>query len=546
MGMILQSRGELNKALPFYQKAIALNPKNAYLHYNIGLIFQNINQFSEAETSYLQTIRLNPEHGEAHANLGNLYFTNKQFKKAQLSLEAAVTYSPNSAHLHAGLGVTYYRLSKLDESVSSLNTALLIDPKNINAHLSIIDTLLFLGQYDRAYQHCEQILEIEPNNIIAIVNRASLNERMGQFEKGMKQILPFIESGNKNLSVILAYVELAKRLHKQQEAIDLLEEYLRETSPIEDRAKCRIHFRLGALHDFLKKYDKAFYHFQTGSRLKSTKYSIEKHQALLTSISSTYSEDFVNHAPVSNIESEVPIFIIGMPRSGSSLIEQILGSHPMVHPAGELQNMPQLMNSLSTMIGSRYAFPQCVTELTTEQINQFAKTYLDHVTNLSSTARYVTDKMPENFLMLGLIQQLFPNARIINCLRDPRSLALSCYFQLFRDDAQSFSYDLNHIAHYYKGYKKLMSYWKRTLSIQIIDIQYEALINQPKTEIQRILEFCNLDWSDDCLEFHDNKRQVATASYDQVRQPLYKSSLDRWQHYEKYISKSTKELFLGC
>jgi hypothetical protein len=221
-----------------------------------------------------------------------------------------------------------------------------------------------------------------------------------------------------------------------------------------------------------------------------------------------------------------------MPRSGTSLVEQILSTHPGVYGAGELTAIDQFARHLGDATGD--AYPQSALHLDQATIDAAARQYLAALQDLAPSAIRVTDKMPGNFLHLGLIQLLFPGARVIHCRRDPLDTCLSCYFQQF-NQGQTFSYDLSDLGHHYRQYQRLMRHWQSVISLPMLDVHYEDLVADQEAMSRKMLEFCGLDWTDECMRFYESKRYVATASYDQVRQPIYHKSVGRWRHYERYL-----------
>ncbi|HHH43454.1 MAG TPA: sulfotransferase, partial [Gammaproteobacteria bacterium] len=234
------------------------------------------------------------------------------------------------------------------------------------------------------------------------------------------------------------------------------------------------------------------------------------------------------------VQSPRLLFIVGMPRSGTSLVEQMLDSHPEVQAAGELPLITQFVESLPSILNTTHPYPECVAEVNREVVEGFARQYLDQVAGLSGGKRYVVDKMPGNFRFLGLIQAMFPESRVIHCRRDPLDTCLSCYFHEF-NASQNYSTELDDLGLFYQGYRKLMEHWGRVLSLPVFDLQYEALVRGTEEVCQNLLRFCGLEWDQRCLQFFDNRRDVGTASHEQVRKPIYAHSAGRWKSYRKHL-----------
>jgi hypothetical protein len=235
-------------------------------------------------------------------------------------------------------------------------------------------------------------------------------------------------------------------------------------------------------------------------------------------------------------EFPAPIFIVGMPRSGTSLVEQILASHPDVAAAGELEVMDDVERRAASIIGGRGGYPKCLRGATASEMTALADHYLGVIADIAKGARFVTDKLPINYERLGLIERLFPNARIVHTTRYALDTCLSCYFQNF-GNTHTYSSNLRALGEVYRIYERLMAHWHATLSIRILDVSYEDLVSDPEQAVRTLLEFCDLPWDPRCLDFHKSTRYVNTASYDQVRQPIYQSSVGRWKHYESHLGE---------
>ncbi|MEE8429157.1 MAG: sulfotransferase, partial [Gammaproteobacteria bacterium] len=320
----------------------------------------------------------------------------------------------------------------------------------------------------------------------------------------------------------------------QQEAIALMESLLKQNPVLATTSRCNLHFNLGKQYDDIGEYDKAFAHFQQGNSSKSVDFDTARYKSEMDALISTYTSDFLTRMPRATVRSDRPVFVVGMPRSGTSLVEQILSSHPSVFGAGELPDIVQLPLSLHVILGTEQRYPRCLPLLPQDKMDMLAQHYLDRLKSLSADATRVIDKMPGNFTHLGFIELLFPDARVIHIMRNPLDNCLSCYFQDF-SRSHPYSYDLRVLGTFYNGYRRLMQHWRQVLTIPMMEVQYEELVANQEPISRELVKFCGLDWDERCLEFHKNKRYVGTASYEQVRRPMYQKSAGRWHNYESYL-----------
>ena len=296
-----------------------------------------------------------------------------------------------------------------------------------------------------------------------------------------------------------------------------------------DKAIIDLEFALGKTLARLNQHEQAFPHFLKAHERLDKVQPFDLDAALARMIPA-------EGKVLSTSSEETPrrIFILGMPRSGTSLVEQILAAHPAVHGAGELNELNIIVQELQGDSPHARALHLKPDALSVQRLDRRAAAHLRTLSRFDRTAERVTDKMPTNFFHLGLIHQLFPGAKIIHCMRDPLDTCLSCYFQNF-SRSQYFSFDLSHLGPFYKNYARLMEHWHSVITLPMIEVQYEDMIADQESGSRRIIEFCGLEWDEQCMDFHNTGRYVATASYDQVRRPIYKSSVSRWKNYEEYI-----------
>ena len=302
----------------------------------------------------------------------------------------------------------------------------------------------------------------------------------------------------------------------------------------------RLHFTLAGVFDRLGCIDEAFAHYREGNneRLRhfqqaGTPFDPQRHWKLIDDLIATFDPDFFARFRPFGLDTELPVFILGMPRSGTTLVEQILCSHPKVFGAGELRDIPELVALLPDRLYTPEKYPACLSRLDGPALRTQAIGQLQRLVQRGGTAFRVTDKQPRNRLHVGMIRTLFPQARIIHCVRDPLDTCLSCYQQHF--DALNFTSTLEDLGFYYRQYQRLMAHWRKVLPSPMFEVRYEDLVADLEGVSRQLVAFCGLEWDEHCLAFHENRRAVQTASALQVRRPIYRTSVGRWKRYEAHL-----------
>jgi hypothetical protein len=304
---------------------------------------------------------------------------------------------------------------------------------------------------------------------------------------------------------------------------------------------CRLNFALAQILDKSGSYDEAFAHCRRANELRQEidrrcghVYDPAEQSRYADRQIATFTPAYFERVRSFGSDSELPVFVVGMPRSGTTLAEQIIASHPRAHGAGELRDIGRMVGTLPQRLGGADNYPECLARLDEATARALAEEYLQRLRQLGGEAVRVVDKFPTNFLYLGLIATLFPRARVVHCRRDPIDTCLSCYFQNFADPLP-FKLDLGHLGHYYCEYERLMAHWTRVLPVPVFELRYEELTADQEAVSRRLVEFCGLEWDERCLRFHEARRPVQTASALQVRRPLYRSSVGRWKRYESHL-----------
>ncbi|MFQ5643502.1 MAG: tetratricopeptide repeat protein [Thiogranum sp.] len=534
LGSSFSAQGRPAEAADAFHKALELNPNHAESLYGLGFTANAQHDYSQAADYFRQALRLNPQYAQAHNGLASTLQALGRYKEALAHYDEALKLAPAYAEAQFGRGSTLIALGEQREAIQNLREAVRLNPDYTEAYISLASALMGLGNPDEALQCCETALQIDPDSADAVAIAATIEQHAGSPEQALTRLRPWIDRGISNTNLAVAFAEVSKSLDRPNEAIDLMERLLAEEQPLPATSERNLHFNLGRLYDATNQYERAFEHYRKGNEARPLEFDPSAHAREIDTIIETCSRDFMASAPRAAERSEKPVFVVGMPRSGTSLVEQILASHPSVHGAGELPDMLHMVSHLPATLETTGKYPRCLTLLNQEKADALAGQYLRHLDELSPEATRVVDKMPGNFRFLGLIELLFPGTRVIHCTREPLDTCLSCYFQDF-SRSHAYSYDLARLGAYYKDYRRLMEHWEGVLQIPVLNVSYEELVADQEAVSRRMVEFCDLEWNEDCLRFHETRRFVATASYDQVRRPLYRKSVARWKHYESHL-----------
>ena len=563
--------GNMAEAEDSFRKALALQPDYADAHCSLGNALYSQGKAEQAVECYNTALRLNPDHSEARMNLGTaLHFLGRSHE-AEESYRSSINQRP-TAMTYYNLANTQFRQGKVDEAIENYEEALVMQPTLYPARNNLGNVMLYLGRFEDAMSHYREAVALKPDfamgyynigttlelqgrldealasyrdglrwkptHIKAAAGEASVLEKLGRYDEAIAVLDPLLERGVDEPGIAIVFAALCRRMGRCDEAMAMIKRLLEcmdGTVAWRRHEYVALHFALGKVLDADGSYDEAFAYYQEGNRLNGAQFDRQGHERLVTSLVETYDRTFVQNAPRADHGSDRPVFIVGMPRSGTTLVEQILASHPDVFAAGELQDIHRMVASLPSLLKTDATYPRCVTMLTREQCNQLAQDYLKHLADLSGDALRVTDKMPSNFLRLGLIAQLFPQARVIHCVRDAMDTCLSCYFQHLVGSENTYCYDLQDLGAYYRQYQRLMGHWQQVLDLPILEVRYEDIVADQERMTRELLDFCGLQWDERCLHFNETGRFSGTASYDQIRQPLYNNSVSRWRHYATHL-----------
>ena len=492
LGVTLKELGNLDACESSYRKAISLKPDFAEAHNNLGDTLKELGRLYEAEASYRKAINLKPDYVEARYNLGNTLREVGKLEEAEASFRRAISAQPDFAEAHNNLGVTLKELGKLDACESSYKKAISLKPDFAEAHNNVGIMLQELGKLDEAQASFRKAIALKPDYAEAY----------------------------RNLANTMTFSSEDEHLFHMQ--------VLYRDPAISDKNRCHICFALARAAEDLEDCGAAFQFYEKGNALRKKQLGYDKAQdsTLFTKLKATYPQiSSYPLAPGIVAPQNTPLFIIGMLRSGTTLVEQIISSHPMVTGAGELPLVSQYGRSVA--IGQ--------TPVDTETLTTFREQYLNSLQQHSEGRAIVTDKMPQNFRFLGLITTALPEAQIIHIKRDSAAVCWANYTQYFVSSV-GYCYSLDDILHYYELYEDLMSYWHQALPNRIYDLDYERLTANPEEETRKLIGHLGLEWDDACLSPEKNARGVATASNVQIRKKVYQGSSERWKRYRPYLN----------
>jgi tetratricopeptide (TPR) repeat protein len=421
------------------------------------------------------------------------------------------------------------RLAEASARFSQMHTANPTDARPLH-YLGIV--ALKERDFHRAVSMIEKALRLRPNVAEFHHNLAAAYRVLGRLKDAEHhyrlalQLMPDYAEAYFNLSGV-------RRFSAGDPEPDKVAQLLSRDG-VSESDRCFLHFAAGKMHDDMGNYDLAFDHYRKGNATRNVTFDRKAHGVYVDKTIQVFDRQRVRLRS-GEPRAELPIFIVGMPRSGTTLVEQILASHPDVFGAGEIPDITSIAGTMPQHAASGALHPDCAAELGIDVFRGFGEAYLRRLITLDGQARRIVNKTPMNFEFLGLITMLLPSPRVIHCRRDPLDTCLSCYFQRFRG-GQEYSYSVENLGFYYRMYERLMQHWREVLPMEMLEIDYETLVSKPEETAKAMIEFCGLPWDSRCLEFHRSKRPVTTASNWQVRQPLYTSAVRRSDRYANHLA----------
>jgi len=490
----------LFKAENLAKNLIKSNPNTIFLYNILGLILTDFNKIDEAIKCYQKGILLDPKYAMIYNNLGTIYKSQNNYIKAETYFKKSIQLDKKIADPHNNLGNLYRASNKYNEAIYCYKEAIKIQPDFYVSYYNLGIVNKSLGNFEDAKFYLEKSINLNP--LLYSAHRA-----LSQIKKYSKN--------DKHYNVI-------KKIYKSDK--------------VKNTDKTELAFALGKVSEDCKNYKDAFFYFKEANkfRKKNITFSLEKEKIIFENIKNEFNEDFFGNFKNIGNKKVTPIFIIGMPRSGTTLVEQILSSHSDVYGGDELNYLPELIRE-NLFVDKKDNFLKNLIKCDRIFFETIAEIYIKKTKALSNNAKIVTDKLPVNFKWVGLIKILFPKAIVLHCKRNARDTSFSIYKNFFANNDLNFAYDLDDIYGFYQLYLDLMVYWKKLFPNFVNDIVYENLIETPENSIRELLNTCNLKWDPNCLTFYENKRPIKTASDIQVRKKIYTQSNGAWKNYDKFL-----------
>jgi len=497
---ILTTLDRHREAVADFERVLALKPDLAEAHHNFANTLQRLERYEDAIRHYRTALKLRPDLGRVYGDLGRALFSLGRWQEALENVQHGIKLEPRSAQLHHAMGLILKELERYQDSLVSFEKALSLNPNDLASLASKGALLLMLGRLDDARAAVRQMIAREPNNG---TNYLKLSE--------------------------------LKRFEHDDPEIAAMEKLRASIGSRPEEEQINLHFALAKAYRDIGMPAQSFERLVQGNALKRRQIDYVESAAIecIDRISQVFSPELMKDKAGRGSPSDQPIFIIGMPRSGTTLLEQILGSHPQVSPAGERDIFQKTLLTVTSAGTAKN--PDFIPKVTADQIGEIGAAYLAQMSALVPGTDRFTDKLTENYLYAGLIHLALPHARIIHARRDPIDTCISC-FSINFTAAQPFAYDLGELGRYYRAYERLMDHWRQVLPPRcMLEVRYEDVVDDIEGQARRMIAFCGLEWDQTCLAFHKLERAVQTASAVQVRQPIYRSSIGRWREYGEQL-----------
>jgi tetratricopeptide (TPR) repeat protein len=527
--------GEGAEADKAFEASFELNPERKKLA--LAAEHHRNDRFKEAQQLYREILRENPNNVDAVRLLGTIAASQSRMGEAERRFRRAIELAPDYVRVIIDLGRILKDQSRYQEAIDCFRQAITLEPGNVQSHFQLASTLAPAALTYEAVEVYQRVLELQPKHPGALLGLAHMLKTVGRQDEAVTAYRDFIRltpdhgEGYWSLANLKTYRLTDEDTHEME--MQLAKDDLTDLSAV------NFMFALAKTYEDQDDYDRAWDYYNEGNakRRMLEQYDPVKTEITNDSIISVFDRQFLEQNAGLGNPDPAPIFVVGLPRSGSTLIEQILASHSMVEGTAELPYAGRMATSLNRNRADGINYPEAARELGEKQFKAMGQEYLDlaQLHRTEGKPRFI-DKMPNNTPTIGLLHLILPNAKFIDARRYPLDSCFSCYRQLFAQ-GQSFTYDLTDIGEYFLQYERMMDHWHDVLPGRVLTVQYEDIVTDSENQIRRLLEYCELPWEDACINFYETERPVRTASSEQVRQPIYSKSINRWRKYEQHLSE---------
>ncbi|WP_037317477.1 tetratricopeptide repeat-containing sulfotransferase family protein [Ruegeria halocynthiae] len=534
LGSIARDNGDRSEAAALYRKALKIKPDSSETVNNLISVLIEDENVAEARAVAESQLERSPRDAELHRNFGRVFMLENNLDKAENAFRNAISLNGEKAESYVGLSQVLYEKNHPKLALIEAEQALRLDPENAAACHQIGIAKAHLGDVEAAIGSYQKALELKSDMSSSRLALGHLEIERGNFDAARAHFENAAATSEDKLSATIALAKL-EEISPDSLVFRALEAALPDAPTMLPQKAAAYYYALGECYEKLKRHEEAFSQFEAGARIKRSliDYDPAENDRLTDELIATFDQAMIERLRECAVSSDRPIFVLGMPRSGTTLTESILNAHPKVFGAGELND---LQNIFGRLADGTTNVPQEVKSVTDDKLAQRAERYVEALAQHAPDMPHVVDKMPANFQLVGLIHSIMPNAKIVHVTRNPFDTCLSCYTRLF-ERSQYHSYDLVELGRYYNNYARLMNHWRSILPDGAFhEVKYEALIDDFDAEARCLIDYCSLEWDDACLEFHKSKRRVRTASVQQVRKPLYASSKEKWRTYEAQLS----------
>jgi tetratricopeptide (TPR) repeat protein len=536
-GKTLVDLGRGEEALEAFDKALALGATCARTFNNRGNALMKLARAAEALADYEAALALEPRAADVHNNHGTALRQLERPEQALASFGRALQQLPASAEVVVNIALTLLDLGRAKDALAHYELAISLRPAYALAHDGRGNALANLGREPEALASYDKAISLAPGHAPTYNNKGLALMQMGRLAEGGRLIETAIALDERS-GLSFYNLSLSKKFETGDEMLLRMEAFAKERSSLDVDSRIYLHFALGKAYADIERFDLSFAHFSAGNGLKRARSGYREAEALgaLAQTRTIYSREWMAGFAGRGESSPVPVFVFGMPRSGTTLVEQILASHSQVHGAGEIRDFEMAVSQLGGEVGQSLARPEMARRLNGAQLDRLGAEYVRRIRAAAPEAHRAVNKMTENFRFAGLIALALPRARMIHVQRDPLDTCVSCFTTLFAESLP-YAYDLSELGRYHLAYQTLMEHWRATLPPgMMLEVRYEDLIADREAQSRRIVDHCGLEWDPRCLEFHRSDRSVRTASFTQVRRPLYATSVGRWRAYQARLA----------